>query len=89
MQNRIITRTSYKENLQKKKDELERLKKKRDIYEKKNMGKFRKIFPVTGEKQDLYQEYLRAAQNKQAGNLVDNKLASGIKGNKLFSECIN
>lgn len=85
MQNRIVTRTSYKENMQKKKEELERLRKKRDNYEKKNMGNYYRLFPAYDEvKQELYMEYLRASQNKQAGMLIDNKQASGIRGNLFY-----
>lgn len=63
MQKRIVERTSYKENLQKKKDELEKLKKKRENYEKKNMGNYKLVYPSPNEeKQTKYLEYLKASQ---------------------------
>lgn len=45
MQKRIVERTSYKENMQKKREELERIQEKRDEYELKNMGNYRRVFP--------------------------------------------
>ena len=62
MQKRIVERTSYKENLQKKKEELEKLRKKKEAYERKNIGGYKQAFPsLNHEKQELYEEYLKAA----------------------------
>jgi len=62
MQKRIVQRTSYKENLEKKKEELEKLKKRREKYELKNIGGYKQAFPsLNKEKQELYEEYLKAS----------------------------
>lgn len=62
MQKRIVERTSYKESLQKKKEELERQRKKREAFERKNIGGYKLAFPSQNEeKQALYEEYLKAS----------------------------
>jgi hypothetical protein len=45
MQKRIVERTSYKENMLKKREELERIKLNRDHFETKNIGNYRRVFP--------------------------------------------
>lgn len=67
MQKRIVERTSYKDNLQKKKEELEKIKKKRENYERKNMGNYRLAFPNPNEEiQAKYMEYLNVSMNNLA-----------------------
>lgn len=62
LQRRIVERTSYKESLQRKKEELEKVRKKRDAYERKNMGGFKLAFPNPNpEKQELYDKYVQAS----------------------------
>jgi Tubulin-tyrosine ligase family len=45
LQRRIVEKTSYKESLQRNREELELIKAKKEKYENKHMGKFRRIFP--------------------------------------------
>ena len=62
LQKRIVERTSYKESIQKKKEELEVLKSKREKYEAKNLGHFKIIFPNSDpEKHEKYLEHLKAS----------------------------
>lgn len=62
MQKRIVERTSYKESLLKKKEELERQRKKREAFEHKNIGGYKLAYPSQNEeKQALYEEYLKAS----------------------------
>jgi hypothetical protein len=62
MQKRIVERTSYKENLQKKKEELEKLRKKREAYERKNIGGYKMAYPSPNpEMQAKYEEYLESS----------------------------
>ena len=44
------------------------------------MGKYKRIYPSDNlEKQTLFDEYLVASQNKQAGMLADTKFVSSMK----------
>lgn len=62
LQKRIVERTSYKENMQKKKEELELLKTKREKYETKNLGMYKIIFPNSDPtRQEKYLQHLKAS----------------------------
>jgi hypothetical protein len=62
LQKRIVERTSYKENMQKKKEELELLKTKREKYETKNLGMYKILFPNSDPaRQEKYLQHLKAS----------------------------
>jgi hypothetical protein len=92
MQKRIVERTSYKESLQKKKEELERQRLRREAYERKNIGGYKIAFPSDNpEKQALYEEYLKAAvstlpfyasKTLSSNSVVPNKSKSNAQDTK-------
>lgn len=62
LQKRIVERTSYKESLQRNKEELEIIKAKKEKYENKHLGKFRRIYPCNdSERQEKYLEIIQAS----------------------------